>query len=101
MSDGALAFRTCGTKLKTMYEAALRALEFVPHSASVDRVYSAHKFVLSKVLNRLNNVSVQRLMHICINLRLVSKVTEELDYVFDCEEDLMMLSDSIVGMSAA
>jgi hypothetical protein len=35
MSDVALAFRTCGTKLKTIYEAALRALEFVPHSTSV------------------------------------------------------------------
>jgi hypothetical protein len=40
-------------------------------------------------------------MYIYINFQLVSKVTAELDGVFDCEEDLMMLSDSIVGMSAA
>jgi hypothetical protein len=99
MSDGALAFRTCGTKLKTVYEAALRALEFIPHSASVDKVFSAHKFVHSKVRNRLNNVSVQRLMYIYINLRLVSKVTAEFGDVFDCEEDLMMLSNSVVGVS--
>jgi hypothetical protein len=101
MSDGDLAFRTCGTKLKTIYEAALRALEFVPHSASVERVRSTHKFVHSKVRNRLNNVSVQRLMYIYINLRLVSKVTAESGDVFDSEENLMMLSDSVVGMSAA
>jgi hypothetical protein len=40
-------------------------------------------------------------MYIYINLRLVSRVTAELGDVFDCEEDLMMLSDSVVGMSAA
>jgi hypothetical protein len=101
MSDGALSFRTCGTKLKKMYEAALRALEFVPHSASVERVCSAHKFVHSEVRNRLNNVTVQRLMYIYINLRLVSKETAELGDMFDCEEDLMILSNSVVGMSAA
>jgi hypothetical protein len=101
MSDGALAFRTCGTKLKTSYKAALRALESVPHSASAEGVCSAHKFVHSKVRSRLNNASVQRLMYIYINLRLVSKVAAELGDVFDCEEDLMMLPDGAVGMGTA
>jgi hypothetical protein len=57
--------------------------------------------VHSKVRIRLNNASVQRLMYIYINLRLVSKVTAELSDVYDCEEDLMMLSDGAVGMGTA
>jgi hypothetical protein len=37
-------------------------------------------------------------MFICFDLRLVSNVTVELSYVFDCE-DLKMLLDGVVGMS--
>jgi hypothetical protein len=61
MSDGALACRTCRTKLKTIYEACrtklktiyeadLRALEFVPHSTSVERVCSVSGVSSSSLL---------------------------------------------------
>jgi hypothetical protein len=66
----------------------------------VDRVCSAPEFVHSKVRNGLNNVPVQRLMCIYIDLRLVSKLAAELGDGFDWE-NLMVLSDVVLGMSAA
>jgi hypothetical protein len=77
--------RTCGTKLKANCEAAVRALNFVPHSSSVRECALRASFCTPKVRNRFNNASVQRKTCICISQRLASKVAAGLSNVFYCE----------------
>jgi len=61
----------------------VRLFEVIPQSASVERVCRAETVIHTEMRSRLSNVTVQMLLYLDVNLRLLNKLTSEMDvYIY-------------------
>jgi len=71
-----------------LQKVAIRLFEVCPQSASVERVCKAKGVIHTEMRSRLSNVTVQMLLHLYFNLRLLNKLTSEMgDFFTDAMRD--------------
>jgi hypothetical protein len=71
-----------------LQKVAIRLFEVSPQSASVERVCKAEGVIHTAMRSRLSNVTVQMLLYVYVNLRLVNKLTTEMgDFFTDAMRD--------------
>ena len=67
---------------------AICLFEVCPQSASVERVCKAEGVIHTEMRSRLSNVTVQMLLYLYVNLRLLNKLTSETgDFFTDAMRD--------------
>jgi len=71
-----------------LQKVSIRLFEVCPQSASVERVCKAEGVIHTETRSRLSNVTVQMLLYLYVNLRLLNKLTSELgDFFTDGTRD--------------
>jgi len=71
-----------------LQKVSIRLFEVCPQSASVGRVCKAEGVIHTEMRSRLSNVTVQMLLYLYVNLRLLNKLTSELgDFFTDGTRD--------------
>ena len=77
-----------GEQFPKLQVVAVRLFEASPQSASVERVCKAEGVVHTSMRARLSNVTVQMLLYLYVNLRLINKLTSEMgDFFLDAMRD--------------
>jgi len=71
-----------------LQKVAIRLFEVCPQSASVERVCKAEGVIHTEMCSRLSNVTVEMLLYLYVNLRLLNKLTSKLgDFFTDAMRD--------------
>jgi len=71
-----------------LQKVAIRLFEVCPQSASVEQVRKAEGVIHTEMRSRLLNVTVQMLLHLYVNLRLLNKLTSDMgDFCTDAMRD--------------
>jgi len=70
-----------------LQKVAIRLFEVCPQSLSVERVFKAKEVIHTEMRSRLSNVTVQMLLYLYVNLRLLNKLTNEMGDFTDAMRD--------------
>jgi len=77
-----------GEQHPLLQKVAIRLLKVCPQIASVERVCKAEGVIHTEMRSRLSNVTVQMLLYLYVNLRLLIKLTSEMgDFFTDAMRD--------------